>query len=145
MNVALIDNVMFGALGSAINASQLQQRVSADNIANLNTPGYKRQTVHFQSLLRQNLASLGFGAGPQPLRMLANSPLDLAGTLPAASSGVVAPVISTDSATSTSATGNNVNLDAEMSVLAQNQIQYGALVQELTDQFTMLRTAITGV
>lgn len=136
-----LDSVMMNSLVSALQASQLRQQVEANNIANANTPGYKRQTVLFESLLQQNLAQAGWGPGGTTLAMAADNPADLN-----ASSGVgsVAPQVVTDMTTSVSNNGNNVGLDAEMSALAENQIEYGALTQELTDQFTMLKTAITG-
>ena len=39
--------------------------------------------------------------------------------------------------------GNNVDIDAEMSALAQNTVMYNALAQISKMQFTALRTAIT--
>lgn len=129
------------SLQSALNASALRQEVYANNIANASTPGYKRESVHFASMLRAELASAGLTQS-ESLSMAANSPRDLAGTT--AAFAPVQPVVVTDSATSTSATGNNVNIDTEMAKLAQNQIDYAALVQEMNDQFSLLRTAILG-
>lgn len=136
-----LDGLLMNSLTSALQASQLRQQVEANNIANANTPGYKQQTVAFESLLQQNLAQAGWSGNGATLSMATNSPADLNAS-PAA--GIVAPKIVTDTTTSVSNNGNNVNLNAEMSALAQNQIDYGALTQELTDQFTMLKTAITG-
>ncbi len=140
--MALLDSVLFSSLQSALQASQLRQEVYANNIANANTPGYKRQTVQFDNLLQSQLAALGMTpASSNNLPMAANSAQDLSG---AVSFTPVTPIVTTDQATSVSNNGNNVNLNTEMSGLAQNQIDYAALVQELNDQFGLLRTAITG-
>ncbi len=135
-----LDSLYMTSLQAALNAAQLRQQAYANNIANVNTPGYKREVVHFDSLLRARLAAYGLTATPG-LQMAANNARDLGG---AASLSNVNPVITTDAATQVSGNGNNVNIDAEMSALAQNQVDYGTLVQDLQDQFATLRTAITG-
>jgi flagellar basal-body rod protein FlgB len=81
------------------------------------------------------------GGNAASLPLLTNSPRDLAVSMNPVD---VTPQVVTDDATSVSGNENNVNLDAEMSDMAANQIDYGALVQEINDQFSMLRTAITG-
>ncbi len=138
--MSTLDSLYMTSLQSALNAGQLRQQVYANNIANVNTPGYKREVVHFNSLLQARLAAYGLTSTPG-LQMFANSARDLGGATPFSS---VNPVVATDAATQVSGNGNNVNIDAEMSALAQNQVDYGALVQDLQDQFATLRTAITG-
>ncbi len=144
--MALLDSVYMNAMQSALNASLLRQQVYANNIANVNTPGYKREQVHFESLLQSQLGQSGLqGAVSSQLPLESNNPADLGITSGQTGRlGTVAPVISTDTSTSVSTNGNNVNVDAEMSALAQNQVKYGALVQDVNDQFSMLRTAILG-
>lgn len=39
---------------------------------------------------------------------------------------------------------NNVDIDQEMSEMAENQIQYQALVERISGKFNSLKTAITG-
>ena len=129
--------VTMSSLSSALQAAELRQQVYANNIANANTPGFKAQDVTFESLLQSQLSAQGNGSG---VSMVANSPQDLGGSL---SVGSVKPIVQTVTNTSMTSNGNNVNLDAQMSALAENQISYGALVQELNNQFTMLQTAIT--
>lgn len=133
--------VTMSSLSSALQAAELRQQVYANNIANANTPGFKAQDVTFESLLQSKLAAQGNGsASGAGVSMVANSPQDLGGSL---SVGSVKPIVQTVTNTSMTSNGNNVNLDAQMSALAKNQISYGALVQELNNQFTMLQTAIT--
>lgn len=138
--MSTLDSLYMTSLQSALSAGQLRQQVYANNIANANTPGYKREVVHFNSLLQAQLAAVGLNA-PSGLPMLANTTRDLGGVTQFSN---VNPVVATDTATQVGGNGNNVNIDAEMSALAQNQISYGALVQDLQDQFATMRTAITG-
>ncbi|MHB1682703.1 MAG: flagellar basal body rod protein FlgB [Bacilli bacterium] len=138
--MSTLDSLYMTSLQSALGAGQLRQQVYANNIANANTPGYKREVVHFNSLLQAQLAAVGLNA-PSGLPMLANTTRDLGGVTQFSN---VNPVVATDTATQVGGNGNNVNIDAEMSALAQNQISYGALVQDLQDQFATMRTAITG-
>ena len=142
--MATIDSVLFSSLQSALTASQLSQQAYANNIANANTPGYKRQSVAFSQLLAQQLNSLGYlqGSNQPSLSMAANSSLDLSGA--SSAFNPVQPVVVTNSSTSTKNNGNNVDLNVEMSGLAQNQINYAALVTEMNNQFAMLRSAILG-
>lgn len=126
------------ALQSALDAAQLRQQVYANNIANANTPGYHRETVQFNTLLQQAIAQAN---GSGTLSMLQNSPSDLSASQTLQN---VTPVVTVDQNTAVSSNGNNVNLDAEMSGLAMNQIDTAAMVTELNDQFALLRTAILG-
>lgn len=139
--MSALDRLVFDSLQSALGASQLRQQVYANNIANAQTPGYKRQTVQFESILQSQLAAAGWGGTSGALPLAVSSPRDLSA---AQTLGVVSPVVVTDNATGVGNNGNNVNIDAEMSALAQNQIDFGALTQELTDQFQLLKTAILG-
>lgn len=144
--MSILDTVTMNSLTSAIQAGQLRQEIYSANIANANTPNYKEKSVQFESLLQNALQSAGFSAQGVPqsqsVFMQANNPLDLSGGF--TGQATVAPIVTTDTATSVSGNGNNVNVDEQMSALAENQINYGALVQEMNDQFAMLRIAITG-
>lgn len=138
--MSLIDSALWSSLQSALQAGQLRQQVYANNIANANTPGYQRQSVVFEPYLQAALSSVGLGGSSQ-LPLATNNLADLgSGT----TLGTVTPQVVTDQSTATSTNGNNVNIDSEMSQLAENQIQYAAVVQEINNQFSMLRTAITG-
>lgn len=141
--MSTLDSLYLNSVSAAIAASQLRQQVYANNIANANTPGYKEQNVQFESLLQNVLAAAGnpVGGGTSALSMAADSGLDLSGVTPGT---YVSPVVTTDTSTASSNNGNNVDVNAQMSALAENQISYSALIQDLNDQYSMLQTAITG-
>ncbi|WP_323792675.1 flagellar basal body rod protein FlgB [Nocardioides sp.] len=106
-------------LGFALDSLALRQRTIADNIANLETPGFRASAVDFESTLRAAVAAEG-------------STVDvLAGQSP----GLVA------SQAPVGANGNNVDLGAETLAAVQSQFQYQLLSRAVTDRFELIRTA----
>jgi len=49
----LIDNANTRLLTKALDVYQLRQKATALNVANLDTPGYKRIEIHFEDKLRE--------------------------------------------------------------------------------------------
>jgi flagellar basal-body rod protein FlgB len=133
------DLAAFQLLENALRAAQLRQEVYANNIANMDTPGFKRSDVQFESLLQEALqrpqtASSDSSVGTLPQQTGWNWSAALA----------VQPVVTTDSQTAVDNNGNNVDIDAEMAKLAENQVRYNALVQDVKSRFDRLRNAIEG-
>ena len=81
----MFDSVTINALSSALDGLAARQRAIADNIANVNTPGYRSRVVTFESALARSVA-------------------DGEGVSAPASSRSTAPV---------NQNGNNVSLDSE--------------------------------
>lgn len=52
--------------------------------------------------------------------------------------------ISTDHNTTMNNNKNNVDIDKEMSILAENQLRYNAYIQQVTEQIKMMRIATGG-
>lgn len=119
----------------ALDASWLRQSVIANNIANVNTPGYKRQDVEFEAMLQDYLAG-------RRASMTAThaSHFDAKAQM----AGSLQPVITTDRSTSFRIDGNNVNIDVEMANQAQNTIKYNALTTQVNSQISRLKAAIKG-
>ncbi len=115
-------------LDKAADASWKRNEIIANNIANVDTPGYKRKDVQFQTYLRSAL----IGDNSLDSRV-ANANLD---SLDA--------TIYTDHATlSYRLDGNNVDIDTESSMLAENQIFYNALLDSMTQEFNRIKTVLT--
>lgn len=89
-------------LRSLLDATAQRARVIAGNVANQNTPGYRRQVLHFEDQLR---AALDRGK-------------------PASALTSLAPTVGEDTLTPARADGNNVNLELEMSAMRQNRLLY---------------------
>jgi len=110
------------ALRRALDAASLQQRVVANNIANLETPGYVARRVDFQDTLRAALQA------------------DRDGDETALEQ--VAPLVTRDPSPPASPGGNNVDIEREMTLLGEAGLRYEALTRLLRRKFEMLGTAI---
>lgn len=123
-------------LEQALGASALRQRVIANNIANVNTPKFKRSDVVFEEKLAQAM-----GGKTTPLALARTH----AGHLPGSrADGGFAPSVVTDRATSVRVDDNNVDIDAEMANVAKNSIYYNAVARELGTYFSNLKSVIRG-
>lgn len=112
-------NDVADVLQRALGAAQLRQNVIAHNIANVNTPGFKRSHVEFEEALAKALEEGRDAKSVQP-----------------------AVIQETD--TSLRPDGNNVDIEVENAEMAENQVYYSALARQLSDHFSRLRTAIRG-
>ncbi len=114
-------------LDKAADASWKRNEVITNNIANVDTPGYKRKDVQFETYLMQALV------GDNSLdHRVANASLD-----------ALDSSIYTDYATlSYRLDGNNVDIDTETANLAENQIRYYALIDSMTQEFSRLKTVL---
>jgi flagellar basal-body rod protein FlgB len=107
------------ALERALAGSALRHEVLSSNIANANTPGFRRQDVDFHSVLADAVKS-----GDDGLRRVGFS-------------------AATDSSGAMRLDGSSVDMEREMASLVQNSLEYQAIVATLRGQFRMLQTVIT--
>jgi flagellar basal-body rod protein FlgB len=122
-----------GVLEKALDASWLRNEVIAHNIANADTPGYKKYRVEFEEELKSALeASTLKGKRTRPKH------LDIG----ASSIDQVRPQVVRTDGTQMREDGNNVDMDEEMTSLAKNAIMYNALVQKISGEFRKLKTVI---
>ncbi|HWJ66566.1 MAG TPA: flagellar basal body protein [Nocardioides sp.] len=115
MSFAASDAVGF-VLHSAITGLSTRQQVIADNIANVDTPGFRARSVEFESALE---SAIERGAAP------------LAGP-----GAIGATVAATD--TPVGANGNNVDLRKESIAAVQTQYQYQVMGRALSDRHSRL-------
>lgn len=118
-------------LEKALDAATLRQRVIAHNVANVNTPGFKRTDVIFEEKL---VRALGLETGVELYRTHPHH-------LPAAGFELT-PEVVPDNSTTMRADGNNVDIDREMVDLAQNSLNFNFAVQQLSGRLAMLRYVI---
>jgi len=110
-------------LSKSLDAQAARQKTIANNIANVETPGYKRRYISFEEELRMVLDRKNGRDVREGLRSLA-------------------PDLRTDSISPVGPDGNNVNIDAEISNLAKASLSYKAAATLLEDKIEMLRSAI---
>jgi flagellar basal-body rod protein FlgB len=120
-------------LHKSLDAESLRFKVRADNFANVNTPGYKRQDVEFETFLA---AELDKKSGQMELRKTHTRHLDGKAT-------GSSPRVVTDNASTMRYDGNNVDMEQEMVALTETAVRYQVLAEQLTRQIRQLRTAIS--
>lgn len=119
-------------LDKAADASWLRETVITNNLANVDTPGYKRQDVDFQSVLQRELGHSKYTTLDHKMR-------DLNGKLNKLNVSTY-----TDAANySYRIDENNVDVDTENVELASEQIKYQALTQGVNSQFSRMKAAIS--
>ncbi len=116
----------------ALDASSLRHEVIANNIANVETPNYKRKKVVFESLLADSMDNM-------KLKMAKTHEKHMDTSLEG-----MPYYIQTDTSFSERIDGNNVNIDAEMAEQAKNTIKYDALITQTSSQIRRLKNAIKG-
>lgn len=117
----------------ALDGSWLRNTLISNNLANANTPGFKRQDVDFQQVLRDFL-------GQGDLRMVRTNPMHM--PLGQDTAEDMTFNVNKEAGTSIRRDENNVNVDIEMAELAKNQIYYDAVVDSINGDIRRLRTAI---
>ena len=123
MKIQALTGLTDEVLKKGLDASALRQRVTADNVANVNTPGFKRSTVSFEENLNRALEN--------------KDALDQR-----ASVGEVNARVIRDRRTSMRSDHNNVDMDIEMVTLSANQIKYNSMIQLLSDRYGIMRYVI---
>ena len=118
-------------LDKAADASWTRETILANNIANVNTPGYKRQDLDFESLLKKEMGRSRSVSFDEKIKSLNGNMNDLN------------PIIYKDhSGYSYRLDGNNVDIDTENVELASEQIKYQTLTSSIDSLFSRMNTAI---
>ena len=115
----------------ALDASYLRETVIANNIANVDTPTYKRQDVEFQSVLEDAIDSTKYKNLTEAVRGV-NINLD----------GLDAIQYTDANNYSYRIDKNNVDIDTENVELASEQLRYQALSNSVTQDFNNFRAVI---
>jgi flagellar basal-body rod protein FlgB len=121
-------------LNKSLDAYALRMTTSAKNISNIDTVGYKPQKVKFEELFNDQMISLQgaktnerhipLGKNPNPDAQKADAKIPAAEIM---NSG-----------------DNDVNIDKEMSQIAETQIRFQFASQSMSKYFKQLSAAITG-
>ncbi len=121
MSLVALDSVS-RVLSSALDGVSLRQHVIADNIANVDTPGFRATSVEFEGALRSAIEDGSFDKA----------------------SG--APMKASTQATDTpvGANGNNVDLRKETVAAVQSQFQYQLLSRAVNDHYQIIRDSLGG-
>jgi flagellar basal-body rod protein FlgB len=110
-------------LGLALDATWKRNQVINENIANVDTPGYKRKEVSFEAYLEKALNSNTYDEAEQLKR-------------------VQPRVFTENQRLSYRKDGGNVDIDTEMVYLAENQVRYNTLISQVNYNFTRLKSVL---
>jgi flagellar basal-body rod protein FlgB len=113
----LFDTTQIG-LERALSGSSVRQQAIAQNLANVNTPGYRRQDVDFASALHA-----AWDQGSQKVES-------------------VDPTVAVDQSAVMRADGSSVDIDTEAAAQAKNGLQYEAISAVMKSRTSILRSAI---
>lgn len=122
-----------GVLQKGLDASWLKNEVITNNIANVDTPGFKSSSVSFESAFKSALSGDSFAA-----KKTRNKHIDF-------KSQSLEATVTKNTGTSNGLDGNNVDIDYENAELAKNTIYYNTLVEQVTSEFRKLSSAINNV
>lgn len=126
---SLIDTNVFdyvNVLDKAMDASWLRNEAISNNLANADTPGYKRQDVNFETQLAKALRHSRYKTMDAKVADVKMNRLK--------------PIAYTDYAGfSYRIDGNNVDPDTEGVYLAKNQVVYQGLYQSVSEEFKNLQ------
>lgn len=132
MTMDLINNSTTRLLETAMSSASKRQNTISQNIANVDTPNYKAQKTVFSHELNRAKEGQRLNANRTDERH------QEFGGRPADDSAVVVRRTNT----MYNHNGNNVDIDREMSELAENQIYYNSLVDRLNGRFNSILTVI---
>ena len=116
-------------LDRAADAAWQRNEAISNNIANMDTPGYKRQDVAFESVLQQALGNNRYESMDDKVanvnlsRLRGRAYVDYANY-------------------SYRLDGNNVDIENENVMLAENQLKYQGLISSINQEFTNLKTVM---
>ncbi len=121
-------------LHRSMDVETLRRSVITDNIANSDTPHFKRTVVNFETQLKKAL---------RPEREMSLS-VDVPWRSNEVNYQDVRPKRELDFLTQADNNGNNVDLEQEMMLGVQNQIRYNLMAQAIASQFQQMNLAIKG-
>lgn len=116
-------------LNRAADAAWQRNEAISNNIVNVDTPGYKRQDVAFESVLQKALGNNRYESMDEKVsninlsRLRGRAYVDYANY-------------------SYRLDGNNVDIENENVMLAENQLKYQGLISSINQEFTNLQTVM---
>lgn len=114
-------------LERSLDAAWLRNEIISHNIANADTPGYKRKEVQFEEFLNSEMKNSRISKGKTRIQ----------------GSGEI-KVVEDHKNYSYRLDGNNVDIEREMAKLAANSLKYNTLIQRINGQFGKIRSVIRG-
>lgn len=121
-------------LGKSLSALAKRQQLLSNNIANVDTPGYKRSDLDFQAVLQKTISR-------QQQKSL---PLETSNSRHMSLQSRESDSVSAykDFSTSFRKDGNNVDIEKEVVEINKNALLYNSALKAIQNQFSLLKYAI---
>ena len=113
-----IETMLSDQVERYLDLASTQAKLTASNMANVDTPGYKALGMDFEAEMRAAMADVGEGRAPRPVHV-------------GMQDGLIARP-----------DGNNVSLDRESLDLAEAQLKFKTGVAALRQQYLLVMDAI---
>lgn len=134
----IMSNNNMNYLPRALTAATMRQEVISNNIANVNTPRFRKSDLEFEDLLAKEI----YGDEQPEGKLQMTRTRDK--HLPAQRRPFHAvPTIVEDESTIMRTDENNVDIDTEMANLTKNQLYFNAVTKSLNGHITKLKNVIS--
>ncbi|EMS71178.1 flagellar basal body rod protein FlgB [Ruminiclostridium cellobioparum] len=122
-------------LEKSLNAAWARNDVISQNLANVDTPEYKRKDIAFEEFLNDSMGKTSLEGNLTDKRHIPINSGNVEKIEPA--------LVEDNSDSSMRIDGNNVDIDSEMANLAKNQIKYNALIQMINGSYSRIKSVIS--
>lgn len=134
----ILNSTNFNYLPRGMTAASIRQEVISHNIANVNTPNFRKSGVEFEDLLAREI----YGDEPEEGKLQMTRTHD--SHMPHKPLAYHAePNIVEEMTTIMRTDDNNVDIDIEMATLAKNQLYFNALATQLGGYVSRMRNIMT--
>jgi flagellar basal-body rod protein FlgB len=126
--INLFSSPVMKNLEMALDGSALKQKTISNNLANVDTPGYKAKETVFKQEFERSLNA--YRTNQRHLSFSTDRPSSF--------------YVKEQGGTTMNHNGNNVDVDKEMAELAKNQLYYQTLVQRINGKFNSIKMVVKG-
>lgn len=124
-----LDSIPSAFLQKDLDGLWARQKVISDNMANIETPGYKEKNISFENQLKSKIDSIdGNGNVPDEINGIEDTK----------------PLMTENARETYRADNSGVDLEQQMVSMARTSLNYSYSLQAMADYFTRLKAAITG-
>lgn len=131
----IFQDIAFQSLKKGLDAYTLRHKVITDNVANVQTPGFKAKQLLFESILRKKIEGFEIKGRCTHKNHIPLGKINI---------GDVSPEVIYSEEEPSAGMVNNVDIEKEMVNLGENNIMYQASVQLLSYKYKIIALSITG-
>jgi flagellar basal-body rod protein FlgB len=126
--ISLFSSPVMKNLEMALDGSALKQKTISNNLANVDTPGYKAKETVFKKEFDRSLSA--YRTNKRHVAFSTQTPSSF--------------FVREQGNTTLNHNGNNVDVDKEMAELAKNQLYYQTLIQRINGKFNSIKMVVKG-